>query len=126
MENKMFHHIKVTAPENDRKRETVELDGKPIRCVSLDYHYDVDSAPCAKIEVSGTENLDIHESGIVLDISPENLQDAVLIVLDELLKHSDLYNGFLASIMSVLNEKWNGETNEQIAEKILKRITGEE
>ncbi len=61
----------------------------------------------------------------------QKLRDTLLIwsmiaVREELLQHGDFYNGFLASIMSVLNENWNGETNEQIAEKILKRITGEE
>ena len=61
----------------------------------------------------------------------QKLRDTLLIwsmiaVREELLQHGDFYNGFLASIMSVLNENWNGETNEQIAEKLLKRITGEQ
>lgn len=138
MENKMFHHIKVTAPENGRKRETVELDGKPIRCVSLDYHYDVDSIPYAYIEVSGTENLDIHDSRIILDISPANLRDAVLIVREELLRYDALYNGFLASIMSVLKPReryfesdgtfkvTTDRGADSLAVEILNRIIGEE
>lgn len=50
------------------------------------------------------------------------VKESLKIVRDELLKHGYLYDSFLASIMSAENNTIRKET----AEKILKRIVGEE
>lgn len=60
-------------------------------------------------------------------------QQAISVVRDELLKHGDLYNGFLASIESALSE-WqdeqeivdDGYSSKQLSEYVLKRLIGEE
>lgn len=57
---------------------------------------------------------------------PEPVQQAIVVLRNELLKHGDLYEGFKASIESVLYEPRNGEGIDQISEKILRRIIGEE
>lgn len=60
------------------------------------------------------------------------IQQAASILRDELLKHGDLYNAFLASIESSLSEYCSrcigkdSNANHEVAEKILKRIIGEE
>lgn len=55
---------------------------------------------------------------------------ACIILQEELLKHGDLYNGFLSSIESSLKEqKVTGlpfQPERDIADKILRRIIGEE
>lgn len=62
---------------------------------------------------------------------------ATLILRDELLKHGDLYKGFVASVLSVIKPKskyiGDGETEilaefgeNYLAEEIVKRIIGEE
>lgn len=62
---------------------------------------------------------------------------ACIILREELLKHGDLYNGFVSSILSVLKENsryiGDGETEivaeygeNYLAEEIVKRIIGEE
>lgn len=55
---------------------------------------------------------------------------ACIILQDELLKHGDLYNGFLSSIESSLKEQkvtaLPFQPEIDIADKILKRIIGEE
>ena len=66
----------------------------------------------------------------------DKVQNACETLRDELLKHEDLYNGFVSSILSVLKENsryiGDGETEivaefgeNQLAEEILKRIIGE-
>lgn len=70
------------------------------------------------------EKYDIH-----LNIPPTNVNDAVLILREELMKHGDLYNAFLASMISVIDEeeKWKlHEFTEEITKKMLKRVIGEE
>lgn len=47
---------------------------------------------------------------------------AVCVLREELMKHGDLYNGFLASINSVIREG----ISEDISERILARIIGED
>lgn len=66
----------------------------------------------------------------------DEVQNACKILRDELMKHGDLYNGFVSSILSALKENsryiGDGETEivaefgeNQLAEEILKRIIGE-
>lgn len=66
----------------------------------------------------------------VVNFDPESVTQAAYILRDELLKHNDLYDGFLASIeSSVKEQKLCGlpfQPEHEIAEKILKRIIGEE
>lgn len=65
------------------------------------------------------------------------VQSSVIILRDELLKHADVYDGFRASILSVLEpkERYIGDGESEInaeygayylAEEILKQIIGEE
>ena len=74
---------------------------------------------------------------IHFDYSPYTVKEACKILRDELMKHGDLYNGFVSSILSVLKENsryiGDGETEivaeygeNQLAEEILKRIIGED
>lgn len=60
----------------------------------------------------------------------EEVIRAVVILRNELAKHESLYDGFLASIKSSVREqKLQGlpfQPEEEIAEKILKRIIGED
>lgn len=64
------------------------------------------------------------------DYSPYTVKEACKILREELLKHGDLYNGFISSIESSLKEqKVTGlpfQPESDIADKILKRIIGEE
>lgn len=60
----------------------------------------------------------------------DEVQNACKILRDELLKHGDLYNGFLSSIESSLKEQkvtaLPFQPESDIADKILQRIIGEE
>lgn len=68
---------------------------------------------------------DIH-----FDYSPYTVKEACKILQGELLKHGDLYNGFLSSIESSLKEQkvtaLPFKPESEIADNILKRIIGED
>lgn len=51
---------------------------------------------------------------------------ATIILQNELLKHGDLYKGFLASIKSAIYETENQIVDVELSKNILKRIIGEE
>lgn len=95
--------------------------------ISADFHASVDEVPEFKFKVVGRP--DIETFGMVtFDFSPENLSDGCLIVSEELQKHKDFYKAFVVSVQTALKEiPANVEiwTNE-LAEKIVRRIAGEE
>lgn len=55
-----------------------------------------------------------------------DMQISIAKVKGELEKHGELYDGFKASIKSVLDEAPNYVPNDELADHILKRIVGEE
>ena len=54
-----------------------------------------------------------------------DLQEANRIVRDELLKHGDYYNGFVASVMSALNESEGVKDTHELAIFVTQRLSGE-
>lgn len=128
-----LHHLEIKEPTDGWIGTKVILDGEELEGVTaIDYSISVDVAPEVHVSMHGIHNLDIHTNNILFDIFPTNLQEAVIILQDELKKHGDLYDGFLASIESALSEYCSrcvgkeSRANREVAEKILKRIIGEE
>ena len=133
-------YIKINQPTQDWLGTTIEIDGRPIHRVrSIDYHVCVDEEPEISLEMSGTGEIDLDAEYIKLDISPLNAQDAFMILRHELSKENprhkhfgtdnELRNGFIASIKSALEEGFSmpdGITDDELAEKILDRLIGEE
>lgn len=64
----------------------------------------------------------------IFDIKENNsdLQIACKIIRDELLKHGDFYKSFVASVQSAIREVPEECWSIELAEKIVKRIGGEE
>ena len=61
------------------------------------------------------------------DVDLSEYVDASIIILkDELLKHTELYNGFLASIGSAIRDSEINAETEILSERILRRVIGEE
>ena len=56
----------------------------------------------------------------------DKIQNACEVLQEELLKHGDLYNGFIMSIQTAIKEAPNYTKNNELAEIILKRIIGED
>lgn len=64
----------------------------------------------------------------IFDIKENNsdLQTACRVIRDELLKHEDFYKAFVASVQSAILETPSGTWSNELAERIVKRISGEE
>lgn len=68
------------------------------------------------------------ENQTIFDIKENNsdLQTACRIIRDELLKHEDFYKAFVSSVQSAILETPSGTWSNELAERIVKRISGEE
>lgn len=64
----------------------------------------------------------------IFDIKESNsdLQAACRIIRDELLKHEDFYKSFSASVQSAIREAPRECWSNELAERIIKRISGKE
>lgn len=125
------HHIEVHQPYIGCLGTEVKIDGKQIRRVrEIEYRCAVDEVPEIKLTLNGINDFDINGGYIKLDISPENIKDAVIILQKELLEHGDVYDAFISSVDSSLKEQGVQalpfQPTREIAERIVKRISGEE
>lgn len=77
-----------------------------------------------KMEFIPNENV-LFSQYVQADLS-HYIRFAMIVLQNELLKHEDLYNGFMASIKSALDEFPEDEFHRVMAEEILKRLIGEE
>lgn len=64
----------------------------------------------------------------IFEIKENNsdLQTACRIIRDELLKHEDFYRAFISSVRSVIREMPEGYWSNELTERVVKRISGEE
>ena len=126
----MIANVKI---EQDKENQTVHRvfkDGKKIERVrAINFDISAGEIPIVLVEIAGGCNFE-GMADIYFDYSPYTVKEAFKILREELVKHDDLYSGFLSSIESSLKEqKVTGlpfQPESEIAEKILKRIIGEE
>lgn len=102
------------------------VDGRSIPNVrSVDFHFGVEEVPEFTFNTNGIPDIDVMGC-VVINPSTNNLQEACQIITHELQKHGEFYDAFVASVSSSIHEvpeeMWSGE----LAEKIVKRISGEE
>ena len=126
----MLANVKIEQNEEKRPYFRVYKDGQEItRVRHIDANFDVDEIPTVNVEIVGGFDFegmaDIH-----FDYSPQTVKEACKILREELMKHGDLYNGFLSSIESSLKEQKATalpfQPERDIADKILQRIIGED
>ena len=126
----MLANVKIEQNEEKRPYFRVYRDGQEITMVRhIDANFDVDEIPTVNVEIVG--GLDFEGmADIHFDYSPQTAKEACKILREELFKHGDLYIAFLASIESSLREQKATalpfQPESDIADKILKRIIGEE
>lgn len=125
----MLANVKIDQNTGKRPYFRVYKDGIEItRVRHVDANFDVEEVPTVNVEIAGGCDFegmaDIH-----FDYSPQTVKEACKILREELFKHGDLYMAFLASIESSLKEQkvtaLPFQPKSEIAENILKRITGE-
>lgn len=119
-----------TDKENDSMLGPTRLlvNGREIKnFISAKYEISAGRVPALYCEMVGMTDIDAL-GYVVIDPSPQNLQEACRIITEELKKHGDFYKAFICSVQSVLREVPSdaGIWTNELAEKIVRRIAGEE
>lgn len=128
----MLANVKIEQDKENKHIHRVFIDGKQIEKIThLDFQVNPLEIPQVTLNLEVTTGVDFEGQAEVNFLkTPFSVENACKILRDELLKHGDLYNGFLASIESSLKEQkvtaLPFQPESEIAEKILKRIIGEE
>ena len=128
----MLANVKIEQNKEYPYTHKVFIDGNQIEKIThLDFQVNPLEIPQVTLNLEGTTGVDFEGQAEVNFLkTPFSVENACKILRDELLKHGDLYNGFLASIESSLKEQkvtaLPFQSESEIAEKILKRIIGEE
>ena len=106
------------------------IDGNKVpRVKSVDFHVAVDELPTFVFEMMAEPDIQM-EALAQISFTSQSITDAILVLRHELLQHGEIYNGFKSSLKSAL-ESYNYcgmpfEPEEEIAEKILDFLIGEE
>lgn len=126
----MLASVKIEQEKENWNIHRVFIDRKEIKRVrSIDFAVSVECVPEVTVGIVGGCDFEAI-ADVCLDYSPETVKEACKILQEELLKHGDLYSGFISSIESSLKEqkvtRLTLQPESDIADKILKRIIGEE
>lgn len=98
--------IKVVNPNEGWLGTEYYIDGKKIKNVkSVDFRVAVDEVPHFTFETIGLPDIDM-SGDIRFKFTPETVQQAVIVLRNELLTKGTLYNGFLESMLSTLDDKF--------------------
>ena len=125
----MLANVTIEQDERDNITYKVIVNGREIQRVDhIDFNFDVSEVPQVNVGIVGGFDFegmaDIH-----FDYSPYTVKESCKILRDELLKHVDLYNAFVASINSVLMDGIQCEPPnlmERKAKQIMDRLIGDE
>lgn len=106
------------------------IDGHEVQRVkSVDFHVAIDEVPTFVFEMMAESDIEM-ECLAQISFTSQSITDAVSVLRHELLQHGEIYHGFKASLKSAL-DRYNYcglpfEPEEEIAEKILNFMIGEE
>ena len=122
----MLANVKIEQDKENWNIHRVFVDGKKIERVrAINFDISAGEIPIVLVEIAGGCNFE-GMADIYFDYSPYTVKEACKILRDELLKNVELYNGFISSIQTAIEEAPNYIKNRELAERILKRIIGEE
>lgn len=123
--------VKIINPSSyDRFGTKCFIDGKEVpRVKSVNFHTAVDEIPVVKFEMMEVPDIEM-ECLAQISVTSQSITDAISVLRHELLQRGEIYHGFKASLKSAL-ESYNYcgmpfEPEEEIAEKILNFLIGEE
>lgn len=132
----MLANVKIEQDKENSMCHRVYINRNEVQCIChMDFSIDACEAPLVCIEAYGIPDFE-GMADVSIKCMP-TIEDACKILRNELLKHGDLYNGFVASVLGVIKPKaryiGDGETEilvefgeNYLAEEIVKRIIGEE
>ena len=122
----MLANVKIEQDKENKHIHRVFVDGEKLKRVNhIDLNIDVNEAPQVNVGIVGGCDFegmaDVH-----FDYSPYTVKEACKILREEIMKRNDLFDGFVSSIQTAIEEAPNYIKNRELAERILKRIIGEE
>lgn len=120
-----MHTVKVFNNNGKITPTHVEIDGKPLRCRSIDCRVDCETVPTFIFEVPSLSDIEVNHASICFKFTPKTVTDAVKILRYELMQYGEIYNGFLSSIESALSEAKPYVKENNLAKAVLDRIIGE-
>lgn len=98
--------VKVVSPNEGWIGTECYIDGKKIKNVkSVDFRVAVDEVPHFTFETMGLPDIDM-SGDIRFRFTPETVQQASLVLRNELMTHGELYHAFLGSMLSALDDKF--------------------
>ena len=100
--------VKVVNPNEGWLGTEYYIDGKKISNVrSADFRVAVDEVPTFTFETLGLPEIDMPGT-VQFSFTPETVQQAAVVLRNELSKRGDLYDVFLASMRSAIDDDfWN-------------------
>lgn len=126
----MLANVKIEQDKENPNIHRVFVDGKHIeKITNLDFQVNPLEVPTLNLEIMSGIDFEGQAEVNFLE-TPFTVENACKILRDELLKHGDLYDGFLASIHSAVKEcvymmAYVEVPEEEVAREILERIIGE-
>ena len=123
----MLENVKIEQDKENKHIHKVFVDGKQIeRITHLDFQIDTNEIPSVTLNIEQISGVDFEGQAEVNFMNDSfTVQNACKILLDELQKHKELYDGFKASITSAIKDTPNYTPIEKFAERILNRMIGE-
>lgn len=100
--------VKVVNPTEGWLGTEYYIDGKKIeRVKSVDFRVAVDEIPYFTFETMGLPDIDM-SGDVRFKFTPETVRQAIIVLRNELITHGELYQAFLESMLSALDNKfWN-------------------
>lgn len=120
-----MHTVKVFNDSGKVIPTYIEIDGKPMPCRLIDYHADHESTPMFVFEISALSDIEVNHADIRFKFHPESVVESVKILRHELMRHGEVYGGFLESIKSALHDIGDETDITDAAKLILSRIIEE-
>lgn len=125
----MFHKLSIKQDELQCRYAKVELDGVRLRARSVRYEHSVDSVPVATIELLSTGDIE-HIADVKFEFTAKTIKECCEVIKSQLSIDGSLKNAFIVSIESALKDNEDCIKEDcctfELAEKILKRIVGED
>ena len=124
----MLANVKIEQDKENPNIHRVFIDGKQIdKITHLDFQVNPMEFPSVTLNIERMSGVDFEGQAEVDFLKdPFTAQNACKVLREEIMKRNVLYDGFISSIQTAIEEAPNYIKNRELAERILKRIIGEE
>jgi len=103
--------------------DDIEISNK---ATSIQFEQNAGEVPIFTFETIGLPDIEIDNADVRFRFTPETVTDAIKVLRRSLIADKELYNAFVASIVSALKEIPAGTGLYDVAEAVADRIIGRE